>query len=31
MKDEIIKKLVETQNTVLNAVSAKPNNQHSNI
>ena len=31
MKDEIIKKLVETQNTVLNAISAKPNNQHSNI
>ena len=31
MKDEIIKKLVETQNTVLNTISAKSNNQHSNI
>ena len=30
-KDEIIKKLVETQNTVLNTISAKSNNQHSNI
>ena len=29
-KDEIIKKLVETQNTVLNTISAKSNNQHSN-
>ena len=29
-KDEIINKLVETQNTVLNTVSAKYNNQHSN-
>ena len=29
-KDEIIKKLVETQNTVLNTISAKYNNQHSN-
>ena len=29
-KDEIIKKLVETQNTVLNTISAKANNQHSN-
>ena len=28
-KDEIIKKLVETQNTVLNTISAKSNNQHS--
>ena len=28
--DEIIKKLVETQNTVLNTISAKYNNQHSN-
>ena len=28
--DEIIKKLVETQSTVLNAISAKSNNQHSN-
>ena len=31
MKDEIIKKLVETQNRVLNTISAKSNNQHSNI
>ena len=31
MKDEIIKKLVETQNTVFNTISAKSNNQHSNI
>ena len=31
MEDEIIKKLVETQNTVLNTISAKSNNQHSNI
>ena len=31
IKDEIIKKLVETQNTVLNTISAKSNNQHSNI
>ena len=31
MKEEIIKKLVETQNTVLNTISAKSNNQHSNI
>ena len=31
MKDETIKKLVETQNTVLNTISAKSNNQHSNI
>ena len=30
-KDEIIKKLVETQNTVFNTISAKSNNQHSNI
>ena len=30
MKEEIIKKLVETQNTVLNTISAKYNNQHSN-
>ena len=29
-KDEIIKKLVETQNTVPNTISAKSNNQHSN-
>ena len=29
-KEEIIKKLVETQNTVLNTISAKSNNQHSN-
>ena len=29
-KDEIIKKLVETQNTFLNTISAKYNNQHSN-
>ena len=29
-KDEIIKKLVDTQRTVLNAMSAKANNQHSN-
>ena len=29
-KDEIIKKLVETQSTVLNTISAKANNQHSN-
>ena len=29
-KDEIIKKLAETQNTVLNTISAKSNNQHSN-
>ena len=29
-KDEIINKLVETQNTVLNTVSANYNNQHSN-
>ena len=29
-KDKIIKKLVETQSTVLNAISAKANNQHSN-
>ena len=28
-KDEIIKKLVETQNTVLNTILAKSNNQHS--
>ena len=27
-KDEIIKQLVETQNTVLNTISAKSNNQH---
>ena len=31
MKDEIIKKLVETQNTVLNTISAKSINQHSSI
>ena len=31
IKDEIIKKLVEIQNTVLNTISAKSNNQHSNI
>ena len=31
MKDETIKKLVETQKTVLNIISAKSNNQHSNI
>ena len=31
MKDEIIKKLVETQNIDLNTISAKSNNQHSNI
>ena len=31
MKDEIIKKLVETQNTVLNTKSTKSNNQHSDI
>ena len=31
MKDEIIKKLVETQNTVLNTISAKSNNQHSKL
>ena len=31
MKDEIIKKLVETQNTVLNTISVKSNNQHSNV
>ena len=31
MEDETIKKLVETQNTVLNIISAKSNNQHSNI
>ena len=30
-KDEIIKKLVETQHIVLNNISAKSNNQHSNI
>ena len=30
MKDEIIKKLVETQSTVLNNISAKSINQHSN-
>ena len=30
-KDEIIKKLVETQNTVLNTISAKSNNQHSKL
>ena len=29
-EDEIIKKLVETQSTVLNTISAKTNNQHSN-
>ena len=29
-KDEIIKKLVETQSTVLNTISTKANNQHSN-
>ena len=29
-KDEIIKKLVETQKKVLNTISAKSNNQHSN-
>ena len=29
-KDEIIKKLLETHNTVLNTISAKSNNQHSN-
>ena len=29
-KDEIIKKLDETQSTVLNTISAKANNQHSN-
>ena len=28
-KDEIIKKLVETQSRVLNIISAKANNQHS--
>ena len=31
MKEEIIKKLVETQNTVLNTISAKSNNQHSKL
>ena len=31
MKEEIIKKLVENQNTVLNTTSAKPNTQHSDI
>ena len=31
MKDEIIKKLVETQNIVFNSISAKSKNQHSNI
>ena len=31
MEDEIIKKLVETQNTVLNTISAKSNNQHSKL
>ena len=31
VKDEIIKKLVETQNTVLNTISTKSNNQHSDI
>ena len=31
MKEEIIKKLVENQNTVLNTISAKPNTQHSDI
>ena len=30
MEDEIIKKLVETQNTVFNTISAKSNNQYSN-
>ena len=29
-KDQIIKKLVETQSTVLDTISAKSNNQHSN-
>ena len=29
-KDEIIKKLLETHNTVLSTISAKSNNQHSN-
>ena len=29
-KDEIIKKIVETQSTILNTISGKPNNQHSN-
>ena len=29
-KDEIIKKLVETQSSVLNTISAKATNQHSN-
>ena len=28
-KDEIIKKLVETENAILNTISAKSNNQHS--
>ena len=31
VKDEIIKKLVETQNTVVNTISTKSNNQHSDI
>ena len=31
MKEEIIKKLIENQNTVLNTISAKPNTQHSDI
>ena len=31
MKEEIIKKLVENQNTVFNTISAKPNTQHSDI
>ena len=31
MKEEIIKKLVETQNTVLNTISANSKNQHSDI
>ena len=30
LKDKIIKKLVEIQNTVLNTISPKSNNQHSN-
>ena len=29
-KDQIIKKLVETHNTVLNTIPANSNNQHSN-
>ena len=31
MKEEIIKKLVENQNTVINTISARPNTQHSDI